>query len=238
MSKLNVLLVKPNQKPEIVEIENTLHDMQKLVEGNIETICPFEDENIVLVCNENGKNNRLKLNRVIYYPPEYIEVPYKELKEKFRKYEENVRTVYNAKHLTARIVFTEDSFEKEYSESSRTYQFSSDNKAFQPGMRGYSIFGSAIDGSDNNVRLDLYMKDERGEKDGWKIEKCLVKKESDQIMDIIAGNFFLCYENIDTGSFESIPEKLMNKYLRMFITPEQFLMDLNTKEIIVKKIRE
>ena len=76
------------------------------------------------------------------------------------------------KHLTGCIVFTEDSFKKQYSLESRTYKVSSDNKAFIPGMGGYSIFGSALDGSDPCVRLESYMAAEHGGKDGWKVEYC------------------------------------------------------------------
>lgn len=75
-------------------------------------------------------------------------------------------------HLTGYIVFSQTSFDKEYSLESRTYVVTSDNKAFRPRMGGYSIFASALDGSDPCVRLDLYMADEHGGADGWKIERC------------------------------------------------------------------
>ncbi len=37
--------------------------MQKLVGGYIEAIRPFEDEDVVLICNEDGKISGLSLNR-------------------------------------------------------------------------------------------------------------------------------------------------------------------------------
>lgn len=74
------------------------------------------------------------------------------------------------------VVFTVDSFTAPYSESSRTYEIHSDNKAYQPNMGGYSIYGSSLDGSDLNVRLDQYMAAEHGGKDGWKIERCYMKQ--------------------------------------------------------------
>lgn len=43
-------------------------------------------------------------------------------------------------HLTGCIVFIEDSFNRPYSLDARTYVVSSNNKAFQPGMGGYSIW--------------------------------------------------------------------------------------------------
>lgn len=75
------------------------------------------------------------------------------------------------KTIEGYIVFSPDSFEKPYPLQSRTYLLSSDNKAFKNGMTSNSIFGSALDGSDNGVRLDLYMKD-ASVPDGWDIEDC------------------------------------------------------------------
>ena len=87
-----------------------------------------------------------------------------------------MRTYFHAaeragQHLTGYIVFSQDSFDKEYSLESRTYVVTSDNKAFRPRMGGYSIFASSLDGSDPCVRLDYYMADEHGGADGWKIER-------------------------------------------------------------------
>lgn len=44
-------------------------------------------------------------------------------------------------------------------------------------MGGYSIYGSAIDGSDDNVRLEQYMKEERGGADGWIVERCYLPEK-------------------------------------------------------------
>ena len=95
-------------------------------------------------------------------------ITYKELKAAFEEHE------YSGKkgHLRGLIVFTEDSFTKPCRESSRTYIVSSDKKAFQPNMCGYSIWGSAIDGTDPGVRLEQYMMEEHGGKDGWKVDCC------------------------------------------------------------------
>ena len=75
--------------------------------------------------------------------------------------------------MTAHIIFTEDSFHKPYSLLSRTYHISSDNKAFWPNMGGYSIFGYCLDGTDQGVRLDYYMAEER-DINGWKVEDCYI----------------------------------------------------------------
>jgi hypothetical protein len=65
--KIKVVLVKPMQKPQIVEIGTSLEDMQKIVGGLIEQVMPF-DEEVALVCNEEGKNDGLELNRALKYP--------------------------------------------------------------------------------------------------------------------------------------------------------------------------
>ena len=98
---------------------------------------------------------------------------YGELAKIFRDHESG----HPKKHLTGAIVFTEGSFEKDYSKESRTYIVSSENKAFMPNMGGYSIFGSALDGSDNNVRLEQFMAAEKGGKNGWKVDYCYLIEE-------------------------------------------------------------
>ena len=110
------------------------------------------------------------------------EVTYSELVSYFKAVEHSK----TGKHLRGYIVFTEDSFTAHYDERARTYAVSSNNKAFQPGMGGYSIYGSALDGTDPCVRLEQYMEVERGGKNGWKIESCYVKEEDlEQGKDLI-----------------------------------------------------
>ena len=65
MSKMiKVVLVEPNEKAKVTEIENTLENLQKIVGGYIECIYPFED-NVGLICNEEGKLIGLEPNRVM-----------------------------------------------------------------------------------------------------------------------------------------------------------------------------
>ena len=98
---------------------------------------------------------------------------YQELKALLRKHEESDPGT----HLTAYITF---SFfgrenEKEYSWVDRTYAVSSSNKAFQPNMGGCSIFGSCLNGTDQHIRLENFMKEERGAQNGWVVEdRCIV----------------------------------------------------------------
>ena len=98
---------------------------------------------------------------------------YSEIKQIFQELN---RAAPKAK-LTAHLIFTEDSFAKEYPLLSRTYRISSDNKAFWPNMGGYSIFGYCLDvTSDQGVRLDYYMAEER-DINGWKVEDCYILEQ-------------------------------------------------------------
>lgn len=63
--KLKCLLVKPYELPEVVEIDNTLEAKQELVGGYIECAYLPNDEEVVIICNEEGKINGLQLNRDI-----------------------------------------------------------------------------------------------------------------------------------------------------------------------------
>ena len=58
---MKVLFIQPLKAPKTVEIDGSLESMQKLVGGYIESIYPFEDGEICLVCNEEGKLEGLPL---------------------------------------------------------------------------------------------------------------------------------------------------------------------------------
>ena len=77
------------------------------------------------------------------------------------------------KPINGYIVFRADSFNRSYCLTSRTYCVSSRNKAFMSGQAGYSIFASCLDGTDQNVRIDGYI---RG-RDPWKIDYCYIAEE-------------------------------------------------------------
>ncbi len=68
-----VLLVQPNKYPKLIEIDNTLEAMQEKVGGYIEQLMPFEDD-IAIICNEEGKLIGLPLNRAIYKHNKMIEI--------------------------------------------------------------------------------------------------------------------------------------------------------------------
>ena len=214
--KISVILIEPDKYPKVIEIEDTLEAMQETVGGYIEEYMPFDDE-VAIICNEEGKMNGAELNRAIYSEPENVEMSYQQLKAHLRQAEKD------RSHTVGYIVFTADSFDKSYTEEERTYVVGSNNKAFIEGMGGYSIYASSLDGSDKCVRLEAYMADEYGGKDGWKIEKCYVKDESNrEMLDIIAGKFFIAYAPIESEKLLSMPKDLMKKYEEKFKYPERF----------------
>ena len=218
---INVLLIQPDKYPKMIEIGNDLESMQKVVGGYIEEFMPFEDE-VAIICNDESKFNGMRPNRAVYIEPQEVEMTYAELTSKFREAER-----VGKEHLQGYIVFSSDSFEKPYSEEARTYVVSSDNKAFQPNMGGYSIYGSSLDGSDKMVRLEQYMASEKGGKDGWKIEKCYMKGTEKEMIDIIFGDFFICYAPIESEKFQSLPDDLAQKYKDMSKYPERFFKTEN-----------
>lgn len=220
--KISVLLVEPNKYPKMIEIDDTLEAMQAMVGGDIEEYMPFEDE-VAIVCHEEGKLIGLPPNRAIYAEPETVELTYSELADRFRNAESEGK-----KHLTGYIVFSQESFNKPYDEKSRTYAVSSDNKAFKAGLGGYSIYGSCLDGSDPCVRLDGYM---RGE-NAWKIEKCYLKEASREMLDIICGKFFICHAPYEAERFQSLPPDLAEKYREKFQYSERFAR-INDKIVAV-----
>lgn len=220
--KISVLLVEPNKYPKMIEIDDTLEAMQAMVGGDIEEYMPFEDE-VAIVCHEEGKLIGLPPNRAIYAEPETVDLTYSELADRFRNAESEGK-----KHLTGYIVFSQESFNKPYDEKSRTYAVSSDNKAFKAGLGGYSIYGSCLDGSDPCVRLDGYM---RGE-NAWKIEKCYLKEASREMLDIICGKFFICHAPYEAERFQSLPPDLAEKYREKFQYPERFAR-INDKIVAV-----
>ena len=63
---MKVIMVETGRTAQIVEIGKGLKSMQNAVGGNIEAIYPFEDE-VALVCNEEGKFNGSRKNRALLY---------------------------------------------------------------------------------------------------------------------------------------------------------------------------
>ena len=63
MEKIKFLIVEPIRDPYIKEIQNTLEEKQKIVNGLIQFIELEED--VDLIFNEDGKILNLEMNRII-----------------------------------------------------------------------------------------------------------------------------------------------------------------------------
>ena len=61
---IRVVLVEPGKLARIAEIGTTLDAMQRTVDGSIEVCYPFEEQ-VCIVCNDEGKISGLPLNRAI-----------------------------------------------------------------------------------------------------------------------------------------------------------------------------
>lgn len=64
-NSIEVIMVEPGKRPRIEVMNDSLEAMQKAVGGYIEEYMPFEDE-VAIVCNDEGKINGLEPNRGIF----------------------------------------------------------------------------------------------------------------------------------------------------------------------------
>ena len=61
-SKIKVLLVEPEKYPKEIVIDDSLEAMQEVVGGDIEEYMPYDDD-VAIICNEEGKVNIQKIVR-------------------------------------------------------------------------------------------------------------------------------------------------------------------------------
>ena len=59
---MRILIVEPERRPEVREIDGSLKSMQEIVGGLIQALFPF-DEPLALVCNDEGRLLGLPANR-------------------------------------------------------------------------------------------------------------------------------------------------------------------------------
>lgn len=230
-NKVYALLVEPDQKPKITQIEVNEQAIKDVVGGEYASI-EFPDDEVEILYNRNGVKDGHTLNRVIQKTEIYERnMPYSELKALFRQSENEGR------HLTGYVTFTEDSFDKKYPLAARTYVIGSNNKAFQSGMGGYSIYASSVDKSDPNVRLERYMRDEQGGSDGWKIERRYIREVTPLVNMIVADNFLVCYAPSDKDAYEDIPQELVDKYFKAFEKPDKFYRKTNGEIAVIRDNR-
>lgn len=71
---MKALIVEPGKDPRIENIENNMYSLQKIVEGYIEVVYPFDDT-VCIICNEEGKILGLPPNRPLQnYRGETVDV--------------------------------------------------------------------------------------------------------------------------------------------------------------------
>ena len=64
---IDILVVRPGEGPEWMQIPNTLKAMQKIVDGHIEIVRPWDDD-VAVVCNEEALVMDLPPNRILRHP--------------------------------------------------------------------------------------------------------------------------------------------------------------------------
>lgn len=82
-----------------------------------------------------------------------------ELQQEMRK------AVRENRKLMRYIRFSNDTFDRPYSEEERTYVFSCNNRFFEKDKISNALVANCLDGKDKGVRLDWYFNQ-------WKIEDC------------------------------------------------------------------
>ena len=59
-----------------------------------------------------------------------------------------------------------------------------------------------------------------------------VRDKNGKVIDIIAGDFFICYASPGKPEFSSLPDELIRKYSELFKTPKSFI-DIGGKMLVV-----
>ena len=63
---MKILVIEPMKEPYVKEIDGKLETMQSIVGGLIQAIYPFDHPETALICNEEGKLTKLRLNRALF----------------------------------------------------------------------------------------------------------------------------------------------------------------------------
>lgn len=63
---MKALRIEPGKAPERIDVTNELASLQDAVGGYIEVLYPDARRPVGLICNEEGKNCNLELNRALY----------------------------------------------------------------------------------------------------------------------------------------------------------------------------
>ena len=70
---IRVVLLEPGKLARVADIDSSLEGLQKTVNGLIEAAYPFEEE-VCIICNEEGKLNGMPLNRAIRCEGQIIDI--------------------------------------------------------------------------------------------------------------------------------------------------------------------
>lgn len=62
--KMKAIIVEPDARPRVADIQSDLESLQEIVAGNIQVVYPFDDP-VGIICNDEGKILGLPLNRAL-----------------------------------------------------------------------------------------------------------------------------------------------------------------------------
>ena len=62
---MQVMLIRNKSNPVMIDVHHDLLSFQHLVDGMIEVVEPFQDDAVVLVCDENARDKGKAVNRII-----------------------------------------------------------------------------------------------------------------------------------------------------------------------------
>jgi len=161
------------------DLNNSIYIIGKVAEDNNDTLMlidtkPEEHDNIKI--EDEPIETEIEDKEPDLKEPDLKESDSNRLTwEEFEKIMEDACA--EGKDIKGVIVFKPESFDKEYSEKSRSYEVSSDNKYWNPEKAGNSLFGYCLDGTDQGARLDWYMhsipKDNLGKR--WEVDYCYLQ---------------------------------------------------------------
>lgn len=72
---------------------------------------------------------------------------------------------------------------------------------------------------------------DNGKNEGLEFNRT-VRDKKGKVIDIITGDFFICYAPPDNSELSSLPDELIQKYTEVFKTPQTFI-DIGGKMLVV-----
>lgn len=73
-AEVKVIIAEPMREAYIYTIKNELAELQKIVGGYIQTVPFTREDNVCIICNEEGKMNGMALNRALYHEGEMWDI--------------------------------------------------------------------------------------------------------------------------------------------------------------------